>query len=442
MTFFQPQKLWKACLATLLSAALLGGPAAAQGFNPDPIPPGVGGGGVGGGGGGGAAPPATPPQPAVAPPLQNDGGPAPGGDGSDAGDRPSIPTAFFNGRPEYIAIGPEGEAAAAAAALGAQGAQRLRRRDLPGLGLVQQVFDLRGRLGLRLARATLDGAAPNTILDRNALYRSSQGPRLYAAALIGDARPGACRIGALRVGLIDGPVNPDHPALRRARLTQLSTLLPGDRAPDARHGTAVAALIAGEDPAGSLTGYARGVRLYAVSAFARERGGPAADVDRIGGALDVLARNAVRLVNMSFAGPENRALARLLRAANGQGMAMIAAAGNDGARRVAFPAASRHVIAVTAVDAAARRYARANTGSALEFAAPGVDLYVATATGAAYASGTSYAAPIATALAARRMARGTAAGALRGALRGQADDLGPPGRDRSFGYGLLRASGC
>lgn len=179
-----------------------------------------------------------------------------------------------------------------------------------------------------------------------------------------------------------------------------------------------------------------------MSAFARGRGGEAADVDRIGGALDVLERNGVRLVNMSFAGPGNRALDRILRAAAGQGMAMLAAAGNDGRDSVAFPAGADTVIAVTAVDAAQRPYRRANTGGQIDFAAPGVDLYVATATGGKYASGTSFATPIATALAARRMARGTPARGLAGALRAQAADLGAPGKDSVFGWGLLRASGC
>lgn len=352
--------------------------------------------------------------------------------------------ALFRGRPEFIAIGPPGQSAPAAEALEAAGAQLLRLRRLPGLNLQAQVFDLRGRLALGQAQAVLAQVAPATVIDANVLYRYAQGsaPRLYAAELVGDAAPGACRLPALRVGIIDGPVNTDHPALRTARITTFSTLGPGDRAAASDHGTGVAAIIVGEDPSGALSGFARGAHLHAVSAFAAGRDGAAADVERIGAALDVLQRNGVRLVNMSFAGPRNRALERLLGAVTERGMATVAAVGNDAATRAAWPAAAPAVIAVTAVDAARRRYPLANTGPHVEYAAPGVDLFVAMSTGGGYASGTSYAAPIVTALAARAMARGVAEQSLRVALRGQTEDIGPPGRDTAFGWGIIRASGC
>ncbi len=346
------------------------------------------------------------------------------------------------GRLEYIAIGPPGQSQAAADALAGAGAQVLRIRAYGALNRRALVVDLR-RLTLAQARALLAQAAPQTVIDAQAFYRYAQGrPRLYAARMIG-AGPSPCRLGGLRVGLIDGPVDPSHAALRQARIRVQSVLLPNERPADASHGTAVAALIVGQDPDGALTGYAGGAQLFAASAFARERRGPAADVERIGAALDWLIGSGVRLINMSFAGPPNAALADLLGAAAGRGALMVAAAGNDGKSSEAWPAAASPVIAVTAVDAAGRRYRSANTGAHIEFAAPGVDLYVARPRGGTYASGTSYAAPIVTALAARHVARGTrSAAALRAALRRNSADLGAPGRDTDYGWGLVRATGC
>jgi subtilisin family serine protease len=121
---------------------------------------------------------------------------------------------------------------------------------------------------------------------------------------------------------------------------------------------------------------------------------------------------------------------------------MIAAAGNDGRERAAYPAAHPSVIAVTAVDAAFRRYRDANYGDHIEFSAPGVDIYVASSRGGNYASGTSYAAPIVTALAARLGAGGgLSLTQIRDRLRGSAVDLGPDGFDSEFGWGLVRG-GC
>ncbi|MDF0603667.1 S8 family serine peptidase [Psychromarinibacter sp. C21-152] len=345
------------------------------------------------------------------------------------------------GRAEFVTVGPADQAAAAAEALRAQGARVVRVRPYPNLGRYSLFLDLDG-LSLARARAILDQVAPETRIDRHSMYRLTQGkPRLYAASMI-DAPVETCRLTGLRIGVIDGALDPSHPALAGVRLVTHSVL---DRrgGTNPNHGTAVAALIAGTDPDGVLTGFAAGADLYAVTAFGRERRGPASDVEGISAALDWLMGQGVRLVNMSFAGPQNAALDDILRLVAGRGVIMVAAAGNDGQDYAAYPAGAPGVIAVTAVDAAGRRYTAANTGPHIEFAAPGVDLYVAKRNGGSYASGTSYAAPIVTALAARLMRRGAGStDAIRARLRSQSEDLGAPGRDTHYGWGLPRAGGC
>jgi subtilisin family serine protease len=351
-----------------------------------------------------------------------------------------------DGRLEYITSGPVAESGDAAAALNALGAQITRLRDYPALERRALVAVFPRGLSLEEARDAVSAAAPATEIDVHALYGFAQGrPRLYAPELIGDGAPGVCRLRrAVPVGVIDGPVDGAHPALRGATVSAETVLEAGTRRPDARHGTAVAALIAGEDPGGALAGFARGVSVHAVDAFRIHRGNPRADVEHVAAALDVLAARGVRLVNMSFAGPPNRALGDILRRADARGLVMIAAAGNAGSSRAAYPAAAPEVIAVTAVDARGRRYREANTGAHIEFAAPGVDLYTAGGgSGGSYASGTSYAAPIVTALAARLAARERISPeTLRAALRARALDLGADGRDAEFGWGLVRAGGC
>jgi subtilisin family serine protease len=199
----------------------------------------------------------------------------------------------------------------------------------------------------------------------------------------------------------------------------------------------------GEDPSGALRGISPGARLYAAAAFAKESGGAAADVERIAVALDWLLSNKVRLINLSFAGPPNRALEDTIQAAAQKGAVMIAAAGNKSSSKAYFPAASASVIAVTAVDAAGRRDRNANQGSHIEFAAPGVDIYVAKSKGANYASGTSFAAPMVTGIAAHAMSRGAkSANSIRSALRKRSQDLGQAGRDSAFGWGLVKSGGC
>lgn len=349
-----------------------------------------------------------------------------------------------DGRVEYVAVGPPAAVGQAAAALQGAGASLLRDRPLSALGRRALVLVLPPGLSLAGARDLLAQAAPGVALDIHARYRFAEGaaPRLYAPDLV--ALPQGCRpAGRITVGIIDGPVAANHPAFAGVALRRDSVLLPGEVPPAADHGTAVAALVGGAEAAGPYAGFAAGVGLHAVSAFTVVQGREGADVDRIGAGLDLLLGRGVRVVNLSFAGPANTALADLLAAASGRGAVLVAASGNAGGEARLLPAAAPGVIAVTAVDARGRSWRKATGGGHLDFAAPGVEVFAAQAGGGAYVSGTSYAAPIVTAFAARLMARGAgSAGAVRESLAAGALDLGATGHDSRFGWGLARAPGC
>ncbi|MFN3954350.1 MAG: S8 family serine peptidase [Pararhodobacter sp.] len=382
--------------------------------------------------------------------------------GSAAAQQPTGPTGpttgDFSGRPvqsspnvartqgwrvEHVIAGPLAQAGAMIDVVQDAGGEAIRRRDLPALRQVLLVALFPTDAARDAAVNRLAQAAPASSLDLHHLYRFAQSaPRLYAPVLIGDPAPGACRLGrSIALGMIDGPVNTDHPALRGARV-RAESLIERGRVPPADHGTAVAALLVGEAAASGLGGFAIGGELHAMAVFTLRDRVEETTVELVAMALDRLIGRNVRLINMSFAGPENAAFARILAAAAQRGAVLVAASGNDAARRVAYPAAAPDVIAVTAIDAARRRYPRANTGAQIEFAAPGVDLYAARAGGAGYVSGTSYAAPIVTGLAARLMARGAgSAQAVRAGLRASAQNLGG-GRNPETGWGLVRTSGC
>ena len=97
---------------------------------------------------------------------------------------------------------------------------------------------------------------------------------------------------------------------------------------------------------------------------------------------------------MSFAGPKDPLLQATIEAAQARGLIMVAAAGNGGpSASSAYPAAFDQVIAVTASDSDDQLYDKANRGSYVAVAAPGVDI-LALAPEAAYemSSGTSLAA--------------------------------------------------
>lgn len=353
------------------------------------------------------------------------------------------PVRARGGLAENILVGPESQRGPVLALIAEFGGRALRERSLPALGQFTVVATFARQERRAAFAAALSQRLPETGLSVHWTYRFAQAaPRIYAPTLIGDPAPGRCQLTRpIRIGMIDGPVNTDHPALRGASVRHES--LVAGRLPRADHGTAIAVLLVGEDPSGILAGFARGAELRAVSIFSRGSDGPETSGELLAQAIDRLVGQGVQIINMSITGPDSNALRRALAAAAQRGVVMVGAAGNDQARQIGFPASADQVVAVTAVDAARRRFRLANIGEENEFAAPGVDIYAARARGAGYVSGTSFAAPIVTALMAREMARGTRGdAALRAALRNGAEALGGVRRSAEFGWGLARATRC
>ena len=140
-----------------------------------------------------------------------------------------------SGLPEIIVSGPISEFEAARDGLTDAGAQLLRYRDLPALGIRIAIYDFRWQLGIRRANVILDDVAPNTNVGRHHIYELSQArPRVYAASMIGDAAQGSCPVGRRAIGLIDGPVDPDHPALAGAQDARVLSVGYLGLTPDAR----------------------------------------------------------------------------------------------------------------------------------------------------------------------------------------------------------------
>jgi hypothetical protein len=364
------------------------------------------------------------------------------GEGAPAGRVPGDVVKAKGGGPEYVVSVAPREAGAAADALQAANAEVIRTTPLPELGRVLLIVALPRDLTLTEARDILEAAAPSAQIDLHHIYSFAEGPRLYAAGLIGDDPARLCVLRSrVKVGIIDGPLNTAHKALDGVETVMTSVLKSGEKPVSRDHGTAVAALIAGRGE-GGFQGFAPGARVYAVTAFSAANGG-GARLEAVAEGLDWLAGQGVRIVNLSMEGSPNAAFEDILSRARAAGLVMIAAAGNEGTSAPRYPAASPATIAVTAVDAAGRAYGPANTGAHIEFAAPGVDLYVAKGAGGGYRSGTSYAAPIVSALVARLAdGGGVSLEAARRSLQRGVQDLGPAGRDTKFGFGLVQTGGC
>lgn len=256
----------------------------------------------------------------------------------------------------------------------------------------------------------------------------------------GEESTGTCA--ALpRIGLVDTAINASHSAFADGRLEVLR--LDDAERPQSgeQHGTAVAALLVGG--AGSrVPGLLPASELVAVDAFQRFRKtADIANVFDLVRALDLLLGRDIRVINLSLSGPPNLLLEKAVQAAIEKDAILVAAAGNKGPNaQPAYPAAYPGVIAVTAVDSARKPYRRAVRGEHIDIAAPGVGVWTAASvSGVRQKSGTSFAAPFVTAAAAVLLAArpDLTLPELEAELAKSAEDIGTPGKDAIYGWGLL-----
>lgn len=325
------------------------------------------------------------------------------------------------------------------AAAAAAGYQALARTRLDGLGLTMLSFEMTPGVTGKEAINRLESAVPASVVGVNHVYRLQQQPDAtgaldYAGEMMRWPQKG-CRARS-SVGVIDTRIDTRAPALGSAHIVTRQFF--DGMATDADHGTNVATVLAG-------TGRLTNVTLYGADVFGREEGlGLAAGADALIRALDWMADEDVRFVNLALAGPYNKLFDLAVERAAKRGMIMVAAVGNDGPRAdPLYPAGFESVIAVTAVDVNGRIYRDAVRGPHVDVAAPGVDILLDTGDATRIVSGTSIATPFVTArlVADQSLANVRSVTDVRTRLAATSAELGAPGRDTLFGYGLVIAEG-
>lgn len=310
---------------------------------------------------------------------------------------------------------------------------------------------------LEAARAAVSARSATATVDLNHFYQS-QSAKVEKASCMrescnlarhlvgwptgGDGSGMAC-LKPQRIGLIDTAINAEHAVLAKARLEVLSLGDGKDTGSGEQHGTAVAALLVGA-PGSRVPGLLPDAEIIAVDAFQRFRKTTdIANVYDLVRALDLLTQRDVRVVNLSLTGPANALLQQAVAAAVGRGTILVAAAGNDGPNaEPVYPAAYDDVIAVTAVDKARNPYRRAVRGDHIDIAAPGVGVWTAASvSGARQKNGTSFAAPFVTAAVSVLLSArpGLSPREVQADLMKSAEDIGSPGWDSIYGWGLLNA---
>ena len=201
---------------------------------------------------------------------------------------------------------------------------------------------------------------PTTAARSGAAVRRVLPPQYVVDKLrLGEARKLALGRG-IRVGMIDFGVDIDHPEISGSVVGYLDAV-DGLATPHA-HGTSMATAIVAH---GELQGVAPAARLLVARAFGGTQATSANGKSfQILTALEWVVQQRAKVVNLSFAGPQDRLLSKALAGAKERGVVTVAAAGNGGSRAAPlYPGADPSVIAVTATDADDKVFADANRGS-------------------------------------------------------------------------------
>jgi len=226
-----------------------------------------------------------------------------------------------------------------------------------------------------------------------------------------------------------------------------------------QHGTHVAGTIGQETDNGTgVAGIAYNARLLPVKSLSYMGGGLYSwIINGIRWATD----NGADVINLSLgSGAYSRLLEDAVDDAYEKGVTVIAAAGNDGTDNILYPAALEHCIAVGAVRYDKQLTSYSNYGDEIDLVAPGGDLDVdqnsdgyddgilqetfwafGIGWGYWFSSGTSMASPHVAGVAALVKSVHPEYGPdeIRQVLQDTAQDLGAPGWDERYGYGLVDA---
>lgn len=258
----------------------------------------------------------------------------------------------------------------------------------------------------------------------------------------------------VRVAVLDTGVDTEHPdVVVKGGICTAEECAPGISYDDNfGHGTHVAGIISGKKNDFGIIGMAPNVELFAIKAMDSEGIGTTAQVTE---GVKWAIQNDIDILNLSISiSVYDRPLELMLQEAYKQGMLIVSAAGNEGGAAgtdtVTYPGKFPSVIAVAAVNNDLTKEANSSVGPEIEIAAPGsrifssypkeLDTWDEKMDGYLTLTGTSMAAPHVAGILALYKEQHPALSnvKLREILQTTVKDVGPAGRDQTFGFGVVQ----
>jgi len=239
----------------------------------------------------------------------------------------------------------------------------------------------------------------------------------------------------LRIGVIDTGIS-SNVTLEHKQIIEKSFIPNGVVAANKDHGTAIGSLLLGSKGS-HIIGLTPQITLYSAAIF-RQRSNNKSDTtaEFILAALNWLAGENIKVINMSLGGPRNLPIELAITTLSKRGITVVASAGIDKNNKPLYPAAQDEVIAVRATDINKNIFNEKIHGDYIDFSAPGVDLWLLNEKGKGkYVSGSSFAAPFIAASYLLIQKDDHSQSSNR--LIQLTEDLGKQDKDPFFGFGFV-----
>ena len=274
------------------------------------------------------------------------------------------------------------------------------------------------------------------LTPNDAFYAYQYGPQKIGAPSAWDVTTSNSTI---RIAIVDTGVQTNHPDLVNKLLPGYNFVNGNSNVTDVNgHGTHVAGIAAASTSNNlGIAGIAPSARILPVKALADNGSGISTN---IANGIIYAANQGAQVINLSLGTTQDSLTIRnAIDYAVSRGSVVVAAAGNNGANLLTYPAVYQNVLSVASTDENDQRSSFSNYGTWVDVAAPGSNILSTYPNSYySYLSGTSMACPHVAGLAALLAAQGRSNVQIRNIIQTTSDPV--PGTGTFWVYGRINAN--